>query len=345
MKSRKITVFTALFVFIYLTNPASAYRDIVDLGTLGGTQSWGISLNESGQVVGYSYDSSGYLRACLFDSTGGGANIDLGTLGGHSSALGHINNQGQIVGIATNTSGWRACLFDSSGGGANIDLGNGYVWSINDNGIIVGASSTGHGCIFDPAGGGVTFEFDLGPACSINNNNQVVGKPGWLYDLGGDGEIINLGTLGGNHSEALYINNNGLIIGWSKDSFGNEAACLFDATGGGNNIDLGTLGGISSRAWGINDMGEIVGWAQDISGNQVACLFDSSEQGNNINLNTLISPSSRWTLTGAYSINNKGWITGQGINPLGYEHAFLIIPEPATILLLVSGAIATRRRR
>jgi hypothetical protein len=89
----------------------------------------------------------------------------------------------------------------------------------------------------------------------------------------------------------------------------------------------------------INDSGQIVG---DYAYH--AYLFDPTGQGNNIDLNTLIDPSSGWTLMEAYCINNNGWIVGNGINPYGVAHAYLLTPEPATIVLLGLGSLFVRRR-
>jgi uncharacterized membrane protein len=125
---------------------------------------------------------------------------------------------------------------------------------------------------------------------------------------------------------------------------GQKHATLFDSTGGGDNIDLGTLGGLNSEAWFINDIGQVVGYAERGWMNWRATLFDPTGSGNNIDLNTLIDPASGWTLQYAYSINNSGWIVGQGINPEGYSRAFLLIPEPATIALLGFGILCLRKR-
>ena len=76
---------------------ANAYYQVIDLGTLGGDRSIALSINNSGQIVGWAENTSGWRYATLFDPTGGGNNINLGTLGGRISTACSINNSGQIV--------------------------------------------------------------------------------------------------------------------------------------------------------------------------------------------------------------------------------------------------------
>src|SRR5688572_3921176 len=86
----------------------AGYR-IVDLGTLGGAESFAYGLNDSDVVVGYANDASGRHRAFRFaDANGNGVRdpgemTDLGALAGnghqHSAAWG-INDAGQIVGTS-----------------------------------------------------------------------------------------------------------------------------------------------------------------------------------------------------------------------------------------------------
>jgi probable HAF family extracellular repeat protein len=79
-------------------------KPMVDLGTLGGSSSYGMAINMSNHVVGYSLLSTGYnaRHAFLYN---GGQLVDLGsfspnTLGAdYSVALG-INNSDQIVGYS-----------------------------------------------------------------------------------------------------------------------------------------------------------------------------------------------------------------------------------------------------
>jgi probable HAF family extracellular repeat protein len=134
-------------------------------------------------------------------------------------------------------------------------------------------------------------------------------------------EVIDLGTLGSDHSVANFINSNGQIVGWASTSHDFGHATIFDAIGSGNNIDLGTLGGDRSTAHSINSTGQIVGWAHNNQVHQRATIFDSTGAGNNIDLGTLGGDESR-----ALSINDAGQIVGEATNKQGRWHATLFDP-------------------
>ena len=173
-----------------------------NLGTLGGyVHNYSISIarsiNNNGQIVGGGETASLTVSACLFDPTGGGANINLGALGGALtwSVAYSINNKGNIVGCAYNGSvgGPRddhACLFDPTSGGANINLGQGNAYCINDKGQIVGISSVG-ATLFDPTGHG----------SNINLNTLIDPSLGWsltyAYCINNSGWIVGSGTYDG----------------------------------------------------------------------------------------------------------------------------------------------------
>jgi len=359
-----------------LTCNAVAYRDIIDLGIQGYFRSDAVSINDNGQIVGFMVDSFGNnAQAVLFNSTGEAAVSLSGNE--YSNGAVSINNSTEIVGNAETSSGDQyACFFDPTGNGNNVNLGTlggiqSGAESINDSGQIVGWADNSFGypraTIFDPTGSGENIDLgllggDRSWAHSINDNGQIVGSArvvsghdiATLFDSTGNGNNINLGTLGGNQSGAYSINNSGQIVGCATHSLTSHSrhAVLFDPTGGGNNIDLGTLPGLefsdsSSWAISINDSGLIVGYVEygPLFEDRVATLFDITGSGNNIDLNTLIDPSLGWSLRHATDINNDGWIVGLGVNPDGEEHAFLLVPEPATILLFALGGLTLLRKR
>jgi probable HAF family extracellular repeat protein len=115
-----------------------------DLGTLGGTNSFGYDINDSGQVVGAAYTSDPFAHAYRYDGT----MHDLGTLGGTTSFAYGINNNGQVVGFASTGSGADHAFLYS--GSTMTDLGtlgetfpNSYAYGINSSGQIVGSTAMG----------------------------------------------------------------------------------------------------------------------------------------------------------------------------------------------------------
>ncbi|MDA8154971.1 MAG: SMP-30/gluconolactonase/LRE family protein [Actinomycetota bacterium] len=73
---------------------------------------------------------------------------------------------------------------------------------------------------------------------------------------------VNIGTLGGDYSQAYAINNSGSIVGDSTLVPGSSVLPLHAFLWNGTMTDLGTLGGDdSSQAFAINNNGQIVGWS------------------------------------------------------------------------------------
>src|SRR5207244_3928784 len=183
-------VVAAAFLIAGAGRPARAQRySIRDLGTLGGTFDQPLGINAAGQVVGNSnLTGDQFYHAVLFTA---GPPTDLGTFSGNLSTARAINDSGQIVGFAytTGDQNVHAFLYD---GGAMKDLGAfGTIGPLNSS------------------------------ALAINNAGQIVGWAGlpngaahaFLYQ---NGKMQDLGTLGGAISQAVGINQAGVICGQSE---------------------------------------------------------------------------------------------------------------------------------
>jgi len=145
-------------------------------------------------------------------------------------------------------------------------------------------------------------------AYGINDAGQVVGRSvPQGQDLGRaflweSGTMTDLGTLGGDYSEAYDINNSGQVIGWAKNSSARSHAFLWE---NGTMTDLGTLGGDHSIAYGINNLGHIVGLAENSSARSHAFLW---ENGTMTDLGTLGGVHSI-----AYGINDACQVAGNSL--------------------------------
>jgi probable HAF family extracellular repeat protein len=223
-------------------------RSMQDLGTLGGTDSAAFSINERGQIAGWSFTNT--TPNPVVDTCGGGAvnvptedpflwengkMIDLGTLGGTCGQAWAINNRGQVVGFSdlVGDSGAHAFLWDHTGG--MQDLG--------------------------------TLGGDTGGADAINDAGDVVGGDTPIGEAGGaflwsHGVMTNLGTAGtAPFSQAVGINSRRQIVGNLLDNYGNEIGG-FLWEDGGPMVDLSTLIPANpdlqlDHAFQINDRGEI----------------------------------------------------------------------------------------
>jgi len=215
-----------------------------DLGTLGGPDAVAITVNERGQVVGYSFTNATPNPGTGIPTTDPflwdhGTMIDLGTLGGTNANVGSlalvINNKGQVAGTS-NLAGdvnFHAFLWDR---GTLLDLGTlggsfSTTFWINDAGDVVGWAAT--------------------------TGDQFAHAALWR-----EREITDLGTLDGDcFSQAEAVNSKGQIVGLSFScATGTARAVLWEE---GAIIDLNTLVPANTNlsladAFNINDRGEIL---------------------------------------------------------------------------------------
>lgn len=205
---------------------------VEDLGSFGGN-SFGVGINRSGQVVGWSHAGSVFSTRA-FVATPGQWLQDLGTLGGGSSFGSGINDAGQVAGHSETTGGrWHA--FRYTPGLGLLDLGtpadaNSYGFGINASGQVVGRLSTTSS----------THAFRYTDGIGIQDVH----------------------TVSASTSEASDINDLGAVVGYMSTQGTPAHAFLYTDTDG--MIDLNTAidpasGWVLNGAWGINNAGEIVG--------------------------------------------------------------------------------------
>ncbi|MGO9489455.1 MAG: GDSL-type esterase/lipase family protein, partial [Solirubrobacteraceae bacterium] len=125
--------------------------------------------------------------------------------------------------------------------------------------------------------------------------------------------IIDLGTLGGQYSDATAISNAGQVVGDAETSSGESHA--FSWTKAGGMVDLGTLGGTYSYATAVNASGEVVGDSTTGSGELRA--FAWTQAGGMVDLGSLGGEQSRAT-----AINESGQVVGDAETSSGESHAF-----------------------
>ncbi len=212
-------------------------REVRDLGTFGGPQSYASSINESCQVVGTADVDRAATHAFLYKESQGMR--DLETLGGRDSYARSINSTCQIVGDSFVGTGdprpeaQRAFLWTRDEG--MIDLGKEFEgWSracaINDAGIVLGWRLRG----------------------------TVVCGFVWSSELG----TIDITGADGRPFYPCAINDTGVVVGEGDDSFGKRRA--FSWTREQGLVQLGVtddfhpcavdsrgnvLGNVHSRPW------------------------------------------------------------------------------------------------
>ena len=325
-----LTDFLQLRPVVWERNGAS----VVDLGTFGGNSGQtnqtnrqgsavGVALNETAENPDFASIMNGFFpaatqaRAFLWQGNG---LRDLGTLGGNDAFATAINDAGLVFGMSYTD----AVPNDGTG----LPTLHPFLWKngkMRDLGSLGGTLATVGSFADGPWG-------DL-----LNQRGQAIGTstlPGdelfhaFLWD---GNRMIDLGTLGGDFSEALAINESGMVAGRadvSPDSPYHHAVLWRN----GQVNDLGIVDPCqSSTAVSLDSSGETV------VGGLGACTDDPNDlnyfsafvwkEGHPMaDLNDLVTPSDLH-IEFAAGINDRGEIVANAFLPTGEIRAVLLVPR------------------
>ena len=333
-------------------------------------------LNNSGQFAGY---VSGYTSTYPYYPTTfpiritGTSTAILNNFGIFGSQTAGINDFGQITGNSTSADGLNVYAVRWVGTspvrlfglGGTSDTGIG----INASGQVAGISNLTGDDAYHAVRWNTRFPTDLGTlggqsssGFAINASGQVAGESQIAPDSSDFHAVRwtgtahqDLGTLGGPNSSGVGINNAGQVIGWADSvTRGDRRAVRWDGT---TPTELGDLGGSESYATAINNSGDIIGMSANPYGGNFRQAFLYNED-TMYDLNTLLVPGSQVfrldvTNSGA-GINDGGQILAMAeffLGPIGGPHLVrldpVVVPEPASAVLLLGGAalLGLRRRR
>ena len=293
---------------------ASPQYIIRDLGLFGGTSARLSAVNNSNVAVGIAMIGPAMYNAILYHD----AAWQVITAGAASG----INDAGMVVGTAPGTGGdgqpwyWDGELHEYPGRRA-VDVNN--VGHIAGRGAVAGGGSLWFDGVHHPLG-------SLGTGSSepfaLNNQDQVVGR--FVFDipvvhafLSQNGVMQDLGVLTGrSESQAVGINDQGVVIGWSRNhgEFIEQVGFLYD----------GQMHELPFVPAGINNSGQIVGKNGVYVDGQYYDLPGSADL-------PVVVP---------LAINDNGWIVGYGYPSQTSSTAHAVmwepVPEPGSLAALGS---------
>jgi uncharacterized membrane protein len=291
-------------------------------------------VNNSGVSAAVQQTTGANDRAVLLSPSGA---VQLGNLAGFASAGAFdVNN----FGVATGYALLSGSNFAAQGGfpvlSNTLTRQVAVRWT---NGVPVALSDLPF-LILNSAGSAIN---DAGMVAgnarlSINQQQRAI-----LWGVDGSARFLALDFQGGQiSSRARAINeagsvagqvffNNGDILGsvWSPDN----TQFLLTPTG---------VGYVQSTTRGINSAGTVVGFANDVDGllPSFGQIWTFNGSGYTVNaLDSLVVNLGGWQTQSPQAINDLGQIVGLGIDPNGFQRAYLLtpIPEPASWAMMITG--------
>ena len=329
--ARRLSIFL-LALLLGTAVQAGPHRwNITDLGALGSRGSIALTMNDRGDIGGYSawFNDPGlfYFHAFVWQN---GTMVDIGQQLGDPpgftfSQVSAINNRGTMVVVSSH----EGVMLYRDGLWSRIGFLGG-VADINKYDHFVGT----HAVQFPNSQGYVYRDGTLqdiptlggsnSSANAISDKGVIVGSSllagdsatrGYIFK---DNQLTMLGTLGGASSSANDINMHGVVVGNAQDASGAWRAYVQDARG------MRAIPGMpaDSNAVAINDRGTVLGTTP-----QNSFVF---EDGDVTLLESIPAvKAAGWVRLFAMAINNHGWITGWGWKQGGNinGHAFVLKPK------------------
>ncbi len=237
--------------------------------------------------------------------------VDLGTFGGPGSSVSgevHIlTARGAVAGGAdTTAANPNPGCFNPFSGGSDCSAQHAFQWrsgTLTDLGVLPGGSNSfpyGINAKGWVVGGSENGTFDA-----------VLGIPEFDATLWRNGQITNLGTLGGNESLAGDVNSRGQIVGFSANAVPDPVSMFGFATEtrpflweNGVMRDLDTLGSTDGAAFMMNERGQIMGQFY-VKGTTTIDPMFWDENGVAADIGTLGGTNST-----TWWLNNRGQVVG-----------------------------------
>lgn len=308
----------------------SIYGHNIDLGTLGGKNSWTNygGINDRGEAVGLAETSVpdpngedmcgfGTKLTCRPFLWRAGHIMALPILGGNNGQASAINNRGQIVGISETTIQDSGCPPGKQPGTTVLPV----MWEEGE----IRALPTLPG---EPDG------FAQG----LNNQGQAVGTTGTctsfadhavLWENDTAFQLPDLGYVG---SDAYAVNDHGQAVGYVSNGTTVVAALWRDGADGAV-TNPGILPGEGAAfATGINNRGQVVGSTLNSAGWSGGFIWQDNVM---TDLNKLIPADSNLSIIAASNINERGQVSGMAMVLTGPDagkiHAILLTPVNESI--------------
>jgi len=312
------------YLAVRASSPSRVYS-AEEVTGLGGTYTEVLSFNNAGQAVGYSYlPGNSFQHAFLFSN---GVTTDLGTLGGQYSYAQDINDAGDVTGYAQTTQGYQHAFVYRNGQmidlGSLLGVGHSQGIAINANGdVALYNNSASRAFIYRAATNSFTDLGDLPGGYTqsypsdVNASGQVVG---YSYPntscyhafLTVNDVMQDLGTLGGQCSQATAINDAGQVVGWAYNASNRQRAFIYT---NGAMVELGTLGGADSYAVAINSAGVVTGYSLTANGQWHAFSYANGVM-------TDLGAINQYSQ--GYDINDGGTVVGWGHSAQFDQTAFV----------------------